>query len=526
MRAFVILILLAVTLISCRKREKLTWDSDWIAPVVYGRLDLSNLIMDSILIENPDSSLILDFDQTVVELTLNDLVQIPDTTVSNKYTIPPPLTNLIVSAGQTFFNEPTDFKYDGLDVSLSKIDLKSGALQYNIISPIDRKTIVTYSIPGATKYGIPFEVSIEVPAAPTNGVSQVSGQINLTNYHFNLRGASNTLYNTLETNFVVELAPGEVGTTIYNTDTIILNTSFLGLEPSYAKGYFGQQSFKETESNLKNDLLDMYGGGFLDIERLKVSMFLENTIGVDGQIRINYLRGINEFNSSFIDLQHNVIGETVNINRAQDINGAGVSQPYEIWFNDLNSNIEAFFEILAQRLAYDVEIDLNPLGNVSNATDFAYCDGGISAGLHIEMPLSFYATDFILNDTLDIDFSNSGSLNLNFIELKLDVENHFPFSADISLYLLDSLGQVSDSINGNTISGGVMDVGNINVIAPSLNTDIYTLNSNQIELLKSSGRMIYSAKINTPPSQNHVKIKSNYYMDIKTVLKANTTLSL
>jgi len=522
MRYIICVLILLIIAISCRKRTAMEWESNWVAPVAHGTLSLNKLVMDSVLRENPDSSLILDYEQTIVELNLNDLIQIPDTAIKETFTIPSPLQNLSIIPGQNFFDEPRDFEYDGISVSLSKLIIKNGVLQYSINSPVNRKTIITYSIPGATKNNVSFIAEIPVPAAPTNGTASKTGTLDLTGYTFDLRGVSGTLYNTLETNFTVALAPGETGTTLHNSDTIILETSFKSIEPQYVKGYFGQQTFQEKSSGIQSDLLSFYGGGYIDIEFLKVKFFLENSIGIDSRVNINFLRGINTFNSSFIDLNHAVINQTINLNRALDLPYSTIqTYPYRRTFNTLNSNIEDFFETLPQKLAYDVDIEINPLGNVSNATDFAFCDGGIKAALQIQMPLSFFATDLVIQDTIDMAIDINESLDINELKLTVEVDNFFPFSAEPILYILDETTVVTDTLFGGIITSATLGSSGISLVSVSENELVYTLDKDQANRLRENGKLIFKARINTPSASNHIKIKSHYYMDVRIFAEAN-----
>ncbi len=64
-------------LLGCRK-EKFTSESEWIAPIFETNLSLADLIPDSLTRYNPDSSLILVFEEEYGISSLEDILEIPD----------------------------------------------------------------------------------------------------------------------------------------------------------------------------------------------------------------------------------------------------------------------------------------------------------------------------------------------------------------------------------------------------------------------------------------------------------------
>ena len=103
-----LIIVIAIFTISCLKREApLTWETDWTVPIAHGSLDLGDLLPDSLLVSNPDSTLQLVFEHDIYTLDLEELVAIPDTSLFESYTLPV-LTPVSFSPGQVFINQPKE----------------------------------------------------------------------------------------------------------------------------------------------------------------------------------------------------------------------------------------------------------------------------------------------------------------------------------------------------------------------------------------------------------------------------------
>ncbi len=80
-KAFHILSLaLFVMMLACKKQE-LSWNSEWKAPLADGRLQLSDLIDSRYLLVNDSGWYDLVFD-TTIEVGIDTLIQIQDTTMS------------------------------------------------------------------------------------------------------------------------------------------------------------------------------------------------------------------------------------------------------------------------------------------------------------------------------------------------------------------------------------------------------------------------------------------------------------
>jgi hypothetical protein len=81
-RLYILISLLLVFLSSCRKSFDTAWDTDLLSPILHGELTIEDLVPDSIRQINADQSVDLIYQNTIFDLKITDLVEVPDTTVS------------------------------------------------------------------------------------------------------------------------------------------------------------------------------------------------------------------------------------------------------------------------------------------------------------------------------------------------------------------------------------------------------------------------------------------------------------
>ena len=82
------IVLLLVVLSSCRRDSSTNWNTDIIAPLATTTLSINNLVRDSVLHTNPDSSVSIVFSNNVYTLNLADqYIHIPDTSIGQKFTV-------------------------------------------------------------------------------------------------------------------------------------------------------------------------------------------------------------------------------------------------------------------------------------------------------------------------------------------------------------------------------------------------------------------------------------------------------
>ncbi len=511
---------------SCRKElEKPYWDTQLLAPLVSASLDINNLLPDSILQANADSSMKIVFQNDIYKLSMDTLFKIPDTSITKFYTIPVAYT---FNPGQVVVNNSiSETTYNLHGVELRSTTIKSGFVHYQIKSLIKEVTNFVYSIPCAKLNGVPFTINVTVPAAVGSIPGIYNQTFDLSGYIFDLTGINHNKVNTLFTSFTASVSPTGQPVLVNNTDSLIVKNTFYDLLPDYAQGYFGQKTFDIGPSETKFSMFNRIVGGTIKFEDVNFNLKIENPIGLDAQVFFNNLSSINTRTGNTINLSNSIIGNAVNINRASESWG-NVFPTYDVFpLTAANSNIKQMIENLPDKFGYSMQINANPLGNISGSNDFIYSDKLMKAQLDMEIPLSVVAADLTLVDTLALNISNNGTQKFNSGTITLFADNGFPFEAALQMYLLNNAGGIADSIfaNTNTIDDAPIN-SSLRVIQKKLTKIALPISVDKMALLYNTKKILLKIKFNTSAKPQYIKIYSEYAIDVKLVGDFNYTIQL
>lgn len=524
-----LLLILVVGFSACRKGNDLpSWDVDLIAPVVYAELGIGNLLPDSLLQVNADSSVTLVFDNTVYELSIDSLVDIPDTTINFTYTTPP--ISVSVPPGGQIYSGPEEHDYSIDDVELLEMEVRSGMVEIVMSSNVPEALQVTYTITSSgygSLGGAPLSLTTIVP--PSNGSTvTVTEIVDLSGYWFDLRGSSFNSFNKMNTEVTVLNALTSDTLVISGGLTVNVDNSFLHVIPQYARGYFGARQISIPTTLTSFDAFNSITGGTLDVDDVDVVLEINNGIGVDAQVRVNELSASNTNSATSVNLNHNIIGNNINLSRAIDVNGWVDVEQYTVDLNTSNSNIDQFFELLPNEIGYAVDLDLNPFGNVSNGNDFMYYNKGFTTNLNAQVPLCLIANDLTLVDTIEVNVHDSTYQgHVNSATFTVYADNGFPLEAEMQLYLLDHQLNIVDSIVvDQLIAAALVDGQNL---VTDRTASILTINlpSELAEHVHNHPNMVLHVKFNTnDPANGHTKIYDYHTIALKLVADFNYTVDL
>jgi hypothetical protein len=507
--------------------EKPSWDTEILAPLVNASLDINNLLPDSLLQANADSSLKIVYQNDIYKLSMDTLFKIPDTTLHKAYNIPIPLTlnpgDVVIS------NNLTETTYALQGTQLRTIIIKSGFVRYTIKSFIHEITDFVYKIPSAKdSNGNPFSINISVPAAVGSSPGIYTKVYDLSGYTFNLTGISNNKVNTLYTSLTASVSPLGQPVLINPADSLIIDNVFYDLLPYYAKGYFGQNTFNIGPDQTNFTLFNRITSGSVNLEDVKFDLKIENPIGMDARVFINNLSSINSHNGTTINLNNSIIGSPININRAAESGGNVYPTYADFPLTTTNSNIKPMIENLPDKFGYTIKISTNPLGNVSGSNDFIYADNLLKAKMNIEIPLSLVASNLTLADTFDLNIStNNGAQNIHSGTITLFANNGFPFDAGLQFYLLNDNNVIADSLLGyaNTIDEAPVNA-SYRVIGKKLTKIVIPIDEAKMKLLYNTKKIMLKIKFNTGNQPQYIKIYSDYTIDVKLVGDFNYTIQL
>lgn len=447
---YILFMLLLVTLAASCKKKQTVWESDWSAPVIDDTLTLANLVNDSTLAEN-SGFYELDLNRTLFDLDINEVVQIPDTTINESFTNGS-VDNWEINPGGSIFPPGVITKDEHVllleDVQLKKIVLNGGVIKVKIENPLGLNANLILDLPGFTKNGIPFNevYSILTGSVSSPGVSEQT--IDLTGYTIDLTGESGSEYNTFVSDVDVIADPDGVDTNFGNEHTVVIKATFSDVEVSYARGYFGSRLISDIV-DVDLSALDIYQSGAIDLSTLSLSFDIENGIKVGAEGVLNSVSNENSL-GNVVNLTGGGIGNAFNIDPATGTWNTLTPSLNSLNFTSGNSNIENYLENLGTKHTVNYSIELNPWGNTSGSWDEIYPQSALKVKLRAQMPLAIGLNNLILKDTFEVDLvQDPEKTRILSGELILNTSNAFPFSADVSIMLLDANGNLLHTVNGS-----------------------------------------------------------------------------
>lgn len=315
---------------------------------------------------------------------------------------------------------------------------KAGKLKIHLVSTIQEDMTMYFEIPSATKNGVVLSSVVKLPAAKPGGSSTRDEFFDLTNYLIDFRGKNPNVKDTVNTFhqiLIVRLDSSGRKVAIGLKDSIRLDYRMESLIPDYAIGYMGQSLTQTGDQKAPFDLFKGLNGDF-KFKDFKVSLVVKNGIGADGRVKINSLKGENIFTKNALALNATPLNNDILITSPPFVRDAYTES--EIVLDAGNSNIKQFMENLPQMLDYNLDMEVNPNGNVSLYKDFVFDNSRVDIFLKVEAPASFSMGEFTLRDTQGIDLKTMGDVSrIKSAKMDVRVRNTFPLGAKLQMNLLD-----------------------------------------------------------------------------------------
>lgn len=517
MNKSIIFICSLALLIAACKKEKTSWETDWSAPLVHGTLTLNDLVPADYTQTNGDNYISIVYNERAFGVSLDTLLDLPDTNIIAKTAFGFPLT---VNPGFIWVDS-ADQDWNLGDIEIKQLMAKEGLLTFICRSEWGGKTIMSMDFPKVSYQGVPYYKSYYLDAGTVANPTVEIDEIDMAGYWLDLTGLSGDLYNTLSGNFIVESNdPNTFNVSTY--DSLEYEIHFENVVIDYAKGYFGNHVFSDTTA-IALPFMNSVLGGIIDIDSIDMNIEIRNGFNLIAQAKLTLLRGINSKQASTVDLGFPQLGNTLNLNPATgDWWGWNYSN-YPITINNNNSNITTFLENLSDSLLIGYEVEINPFGNVTGGSDEVFPGSTIDIYVDGEFPLDFGAQDLALTDTFDFSFNASESYSGNSGQIFIDYTNGFPMSASSNIYLLNENDVVIDSIIGDSpILSGIYNSSSY-ATTPTSGTVTYNLNSSNFTNLHTSTKLAIIAVLNTDNGQK-VKVDANAALNF--VVRSNLNIQL
>lgn len=510
---------------ACRKEaDKAQWDVDVAIPLVRTTLTIGDLIGDTLIGADAQGNVSILYSTRLFELGLDTLLSAPDTSLRYSY---PELGSgsLPFPANTPYQALDATVRFDLDDFELRELRVRSGVLDLALTNRLPSVLQADFSLPGAALNGIGLTTVMSLPSGSQSDPGTASQNIPLDGYTFDLRGPLHNDVNTL----AMELSiMAETDVTLTTADSLVVVVSYRDIVPQYARGYFGQRDINVDADTSELNVFDGMGG-LLDIDEATALLKIRNGVGVDARARIHHIRSVNRSTGNVVDLQHTITSSPLNLDRAIDLGSTFQAAMNDYTLNTANSNIDAFIENLPDAIAYDMDVTIDPLGDVSNGNDFFYHESTLSADLDVEIPLRLIATDLALSRKTTVELD--GTLENHAFQygtLHLFAVNRFPFSAQLMLEIVTTDNTVLATLApGGTIASAQLGFDGLVSSATTTQVD-FTVSKDQLDLFypgsaggTDGARLRIGVVFNTADQTQHVQLRSDYTIEINASLEGN-----
>ncbi|MCX6180973.1 MAG: hypothetical protein NT150_03460 [Bacteroidetes bacterium] len=447
---------------------------------------------------------------------------------------------------QDVFDQTEGIRLSALsEMMLSEIRVKSGDVKVEVFSSIRDTIFFHYEIPSATLAGVPFEVDTFVPPAAVGQTVSFLYTFPFKDYIINLKGFGieaglgkdlnkNSFYDPDTVNTLVQILVGSIKgknqmVTLALGDTFYVNAGLVSVVPEYAVGYIGDDTLHVGPATVDINMFDKYVSGDLDLEQVKVNFEVKNGFGAKLAVNAKNISSENTKTSNSVVLSNAEMNSTILLDKALDIplgdSKVTVSDKI-IALDKSNSNIKQFIENFPDQVKYEMDVALNPdvPSNIdfhtvlSTPPNFVYNSTGLDATMNIEIPLSMIANDLKLADTVDFSLTKSDqSENFKGGKFHLLTKNGFPFSTNVTIYMLDAANNKIDSLftNGLIPAAALSKLsGEWKVIEKTSSQISFDVPVSKMENLFSAKKLLLIADFNTAqPNTEYAKVYSDYAIE-------------
>ncbi len=498
-------------------------------PVAYGHFKVADLLSQfdkNNNIQEYDESEILyiTYEEKVPAKTGENLIDIPDQFSIQQYKKTDIESDSEWSGSQKVaqIDDVVKVNFDvGADKVFNLATFKAGSIVFTSISNLEHNAelrIVCNQLKDAQ--GSHFEETVKV--------SDVSGSYNQTE-QFPLSGYTanfnNPTIDTTQLQFFYYLTAYNSGAGISTDDSIVVDASMENLDFSFIKGHFGQESVITEDEIILN--LDLYGTGIEDFifEDPRIELKTRNSFGIPLQVRVDSLIAFYEDLLPAVLLPTNQTAQDttiININYPLPYEYPAVKRTDTI-FSDDNGNIENFTQVINDKpntLKYRVNVVSNKDDPKTDTNQFITDTSNINMDLEVQLPLSGYAENYLLNDTVDLDLSElyEQESEIKKLKLRLDIANGMPVDINGQIYMTDSNYMAIDSlfdegpkliVESGEVSGG-------RVVNKTEKITHITIDDNDLDKYEDVKYAIIAIKLNTfeESSQTSVTFYSDYELDI------------
>jgi len=503
-------------LFSCRK-EITSWDTHWSFPVVKDQLNLEDLVSDSLKLKNDTDGCKLTFEKTIYRVNLSEFIKIPDTTITSELAINFPSLN--INPGTILSQKDVENQLEIGSAELKKIKVKKGKISITFFNPLATKTFYTIEIPSFTKDGVSVKQTLLADKGTNTNPSVVTSTLDLSGYTIDLKGVNNNTFNTIVTNFDMQLDPNSTSATkVTNKDITKMAIQISGIQIEYAQGFFGNLQI-ESSTELAVPVLRKFTDGSINLSDASVELNIQNSCKLMAKGKINSLESLNSTSGTDILFQNQQLNYPFFIAPAFTKENQLIATEKKFLFNSSNSNLLAFIENLGDIYKINYGFELNPYGNLNGGWDEFFPTSEIAIRLKSIIPLNIHVKNVIFKDTLPLNFSKGRNVSsIQSGQLKLQCTSTFPIDAGVVLFFLDGSKQIIETIHGNSNIKGKSNFSTTSMVS----TVYFTPNQSFFNKMNKIQHVIVQTSFNSVEKSFEIPYNGKMDFQLSTDFNINT----
>ena len=483
-------------------------------PLVHGDLTIQDILDSTANSANvkiyPDGLVYLAYIQELESQDIRELFSIPDKSLSRSFVLPPGILPPLNSDFRTdSVSQIVDFNLS--PEQLNEIALKSGNINFS-----------TSIIPSSSNLN--YEVAVYFPdfisrttQKPLNAVIKGNGSLPLSDYTMSLDK------NKFNMKLVLILKKNSASSVIQPGSSISIRLDFLGLDFTYIKGFFGDQSVSLDPQQIEIPAFkDAFQDADVSLAQPLISLTTINDNGVPCTVDFKTLEARKEDGTSL----------PLTLNPPNPILIAypgllGTSATSNISI----TNTKQVLDFAPSEFYHQADVRINK--GLTSGNNFLADTSKLRMKLNVEIPLYGSASDILIRDTINLDLSKTDQSEISSASLKLKLINELPLDGDVQFFLTDDQYQIIGELlpEGQTtlVKGSTVNAAG-ELQAPGIYDNSVKLNDDDIGLVFKAKHIIVVALMSTSKDSKgnfpDVKFKSNYTLNINAGILANLKLSV
>lgn len=412
---------------------------------------------------------------------------------------------------QEIVSASTDIDFSPTDPTqrLRKINLATGKLLFTTESTIPEPIELTINFPGALKNGNP--VSAQKINIPFTGIGNtiIDSSIDISGIDFDLTQNISKPYNFIPITYSARVISSGAQVAFDSSNSVSIDLKTTNASFEFAEGYFGTVEIPATSEDFidLSFLKEMKSG--LKLKDAKLKFTVNNSIGVPLRFNYNFI-GQND-NGGTVDAQL----DPFNIDFPL-LNEVGVTKVTNQVYSNNNNNgkINELLSLPPYKIQIEGKLTANAVQDPTK-NQFVKRGTGVNVNIELDLPMAFSTDNFQLADTTDFDIELFKTFKE--VTLGLNIDNGFPFEANVKAYFLDEANQLIDSISVDKIIASAITDANGRTIQSAKSKSRIVLSKERLDkliLLKAKKIRSLSSLITENNGTKTIRIYTDYKMKI------------